>query len=152
MRRLSFLGVGIFCCLMQLAGQTAIGQESDQETVERAAGVILANLVIKNMSCARVVSPTERKNYSAEYIKEVKILSYKILDKMEYATMNPSVSDTLKSAFLYGAKKMAEDLAAANRIKIDGQFVHFDCGNPVHFEELREVYEGLESSGSSASQ
>jgi hypothetical protein len=137
-------------CVLSLAAITSPANADD--TLERTGGVILANLVIKNFSCAKVASAEGRAKYSEEYVTRAEAISNKVLAKMDYMSKSPQVSDQFKAAFMYGAKKMSEDLDKANTIEIDGVKAKFDCGNPAHLAEFENIYIQLEQAGTSASE
>jgi hypothetical protein len=136
--------------VLSLTPITATAHADD--VLERTGGVILANLVIKNFSCAKVGSPEGRAKYSKEYVDRADAISKKVLDKMDYISRSPQVSEQFKVAFMYGAKKMSEDLDKANMIKISGVEEKFDCGNPAHLAEFESLYNQLEQAGTSASE
>jgi hypothetical protein len=127
------------------------GAAHADDTLERAAGLMLANMVIKNMSCASILSPNEKSKYSSEYLQRVDFISNLVMTKLELVSNSPTVSEQFKAAFVYGSKKMSEDAAVAMTIKIGNNEERFDCGNPAHLAEFESWFMQLENSGSSAS-
>lgn len=147
-RRFCLTAAVVTCTFLLHTGHAAHADDVS----ERAGGLILANLVIKSFSCASIQSPDNRAKYAEDYLRRVSEISDKVLKKVDYASNSPTVSAQFKSAFVYGATKLAEDPVAGAAITIEGKDETFDCGNPAHLAEYESWYAQLENLGISASE